>query len=415
MKSSRVRVLVTDAHSTSALAIVRSLGAAGMQVTVVGEQHRVNLAFRSRHTHRTVTCVAAEDQPEQYVESLAAELRNGYDLLLPASDSTVAIVRHYRDRLDAMVRIALPPNATLEAAVDKFRTLCCARQNGVAAPRTWHFETLDALDAAADTLPLPTVVKPRWSRQWTGTGPILRGSVTHASTSADLRRIVRDAPGGPASVLVQQRVAGEGVGVFVLADHGEPLVVFAHRRLREANPTGGRASLAESIAPAERITAPALRLLRALRWHGVAMVEFKDPGAPGEPILMEINGRFWGSLPLAIACGVDFPTMLVRMMLGEPIEPPARYPIGVRCRHLHGDVSYLVAVLKGRPRQWDGLFPDRIAGVLSVLPWPGRWRPYNFSMSDPLPALYEAGRFVVDEVRALTSRLVPPAAARGHR
>ena len=415
MSGSPPRVLVTDAHSTAALAIVRSLGAAGMQVTVAGEQDRVNLAFRSRHVRRTVTCVSADEQPVRYGEELLAELRNGYDLLIPATDSTVAIVRHYREQFDASVLVALPANSTLDAAVDKSRTLCCANQHDVAAPRSWHFESIDALDAAADNLPYPAVVKPRWSRQWTGTGPIVRGAVTYARSPADLRNIYRSAPRGPASLLVQQLVSGQGVGVFVLADRGEPVVVFAHRRVREANPTGGRASLAESIAPSERITAPALRLLRALGWHGVAMVEFKDPGAPGEPTLMEVNGRFWGSLPLAIACGVDFPALLARMLLGQRIEPRAGYPIGVRCRHLHGDVSYLVAALKGRPRGWDGGFPSRLDGILAVLPWPGRWRPYNFSLDDPRPALYEAGRFIVDELASVTSRVTPANQGRGHR
>ncbi len=51
------------------------------------------------------------------------------------------------------------------------------------------------------------------------------------------------------------------------------------------------------------------------------MVEFKADARTGTPYLMEINGRFWGSLQLAIDAGVDFPAILVAAALGAPIPP----------------------------------------------------------------------------------------------
>ena len=60
------------------------------------------------------------------------------------------------------------------------------------------------------------------------------------------------------------------------------------------------------------------------------MVEFKDPGTPHSPVVMVINARFWGSLPLAIAAGVNFPVLLVRLMLGLEVPRPLPYVIGVR-------------------------------------------------------------------------------------
>ena len=40
------------------------------------------------------------------------------------------------------------------------------------------------------------------------------------------------------------------------------------------------------------------------------MVEFKLDARDGVAKLMEINGRFWGSLQLAVDAGVDFPAIL---------------------------------------------------------------------------------------------------------
>ncbi len=409
------RVLVTGAHTTSALAIVRSLGAAGMSVAAAGELGRFNLASYSRYVCRVVTLPSAEEHPAAYFEELVRELQRGsYDVLIPTTDTTIAILRPHRQRIETLVRVALPPNDALEAAQDKQITIERARESDVAIPRTRIFRSLGELDLAADDLEYPCVVKPRFSCYWDGAGPIARGGVRYADSAQSLRDIFRSARLDPELFLVQELIHGDGLGVFALLEEGNARAVFAHRRLREANPTGGRASLAESIAPEDRVVAPALRLLHALRWTGVAMVEFKDPGAPAPPVVMEINGRFWGSLPLAIAAGVDFPLLLVQQLLGLDITPPGSYRYGVRCRHLKGDLSYLAATMKGRPRHWTGPFPKRLEALVAITPWPGRWRSYNLRATDPIPALREAGDFLLQEARSVARRLRPRSGERGN-
>lgn len=398
------RVLVTDAHSTSSLAVVRSLGSRGSAVTVAAEEGRCNLAMYSRYVQRSIRCAEAERQPLVFADQIAHELESGYDLLIPTTDTTVTIFRHGRDRFERLVRLALPGNDALDAALDKLLTVRVASQNDVNVPCTHRYLTLAELEAAAGHLKYPCVVKPRFSRQWDGVGPLTRGAVRYATSASSLQDIYLSAPQDPSSLLVQEMVSGVGVGVFVVADHGRPLAVFVHRRLREADPTGGRASLAESIAPDQRLVAPALRLISALKWHGVAMAEFKDPGADRSPVLMEINGRFWGSLPLGVAAGVDFPGMLVDLLLKRPVVIPRSYRIGLRCRHLKSDLSYLAAVLKGRPTYWSGAFPGPLSALAAITPWPGRWRSYNFRLTDPLPALREAGDFLTREARSLAAR-----------
>lgn len=409
------RVLVTDAHATAALAVVRSLGEAGVRVAVVGEEEHFNLATYSRYADQHFIWPSAERQPAAYLRCLQTELsRTSYDVLLPISDTTVTLVREKRGDLASLVRIGLPPNESLDMVLDKAATLRLAEQAGVAAPQTIVFSSLSDVVSDASGLPYPCIVKSRSSRAWNGTGPLRRSLLRYVHSSQGLIDLFRELGDAPDTLLVQELVKGTGVGVFVLADAGRPVRVFAHRRLREANPTGGRASLAQSIEPDPRLVDPALRLINALQWTGVAMVEFKDPGAPHEPVLMEVNGRFWGSLPLARAAGVDFPILLVRALTGELLPAAEPYRVGVRCRYLKGDLSYLSAALKGRPKDWRGPYPGRLEALGAVFPWPGRWHSYNFSFDDPLPALREAGNFLKNEaarvpkgLRAQLQRIAP--------
>jgi predicted ATP-grasp superfamily ATP-dependent carboligase len=144
--------------------------------------------------------------------------------------------------------------------------------------------------------------------------------------------------------LIQEYISGQGQGVFALCDHGKPIVFFAHRRLRERPPSGGVSVLSESIEPNPEAHRMARAIIEYVGWHGVAMVEFKV-SAEGTPYLMEVNGRFWGSLQLAIDAGVDFPWLLYQLTTGRVVDRADGYTTGVRCRWLLGDLASLCRVL----------------------------------------------------------------------
>jgi len=91
----------------------------------------------------------------------------------------------------------------------------------------------------------------------------------------------------------------------------------------------------------------ASRMLAALRWHGVAMAEFKWDEASGAFWLLEINGRFWGSLPLALAAGVDFPYYLYQVANDEVPQPPASYPVDLVARDAVAELKHFVKVMAG--------------------------------------------------------------------
>ena len=60
----------------------------------------------------------------------------------------------------------------------------------------------------------------------------------------------------------------------------------------------------------------------------------------GTPYLIEINGRFWGSLQLSIEAGIDFPFLLYKLALGNKLECELSYKEGVKSRWLLGDLDH---------------------------------------------------------------------------
>jgi predicted ATP-grasp superfamily ATP-dependent carboligase len=131
------------------------------------------------------------------------------------------------------------------------------------------------------------------------------------------------------------------------------------------------------------------RLLRHIGAHGIAMVEFRIDSRTGEPYLMEINGRFWGSLQLAVDAGVNFPLLLVNQTLGKPIVP-LRYQENVILRWWLGDLIRMLRVLKGRPAGYIGSFPSRASALREFFgPQPQGTRSEILRWADCWPALVE--------------------------
>jgi len=143
-------------------------------------------------------------------------------------------------------------------------------------------------------------------------------------------------------VLAQENFIGGGVGVEVLCKDGQILTAFQHERVHERT-TGGGSSYRKSVPLHDGMYAATSRLMKALRYTGVAMVEYKQNSTTGEWILIEINARFWGSLPLSIAAGLDFPRYLYEMLLDGRTEFPRTYRTGMFSRNWRKDMQWFLA------------------------------------------------------------------------
>ena len=170
----------------------------------------------------------------------------------------------------------------------------------------------------------------------------MNAGVHYAENEIELRDLLSDGIFRSFPFLIQKRVEGPGVGIFLLMQNGDVLARFAHKRIREKPPSGGVSVLCESIDLPEGAYRDAVRILKRFDWTGVAMVEFKIDREENVARLMEVNARFWGSLELAIISGVDFPHLLFRMAMGEKIDLIQGYKVGVKSRWELGDLDHLL-------------------------------------------------------------------------
>jgi len=136
-------------------------------------------------------------------------------------------------------------------------------------------------------------------------------------------------------------------GMFFICKDGDIKCSFSHRRLREKPPSGGVSVLSESIEIDKTLYSHAETLLKIYNWNGVAMFEYKITDE-GIPYLMEINGRFWGSLQLAIDSGIDFPYLLFLVFSKNQDHINCEYKTKIKLRWLLGDIDNLLITLKDK-------------------------------------------------------------------
>lgn len=396
------RVLILARASQILLAVARSLGRRGITLDVA-TAHEDEPLLVSRYVAAVHFLPPYRPDGDEWLEGLSTLLDNGsYDLLLPLDEPSIYAAQAHREALETRVRTALLEPEVFATVFDKGRTYDLARSLDIPLPGQLEATRPLDIESYRRRFAPPFVLKPMAS--YGGPHRQRRRDVRKVYDPEELESALEQMlAAGP--VLLQENVRGTGYGVEVLAAGGRPLLLFAHRRVHEPIHGGGSSYRASVSVPPE-LEAASRRLLEVLRYTGVAMIEFRVDEATGRWVLLEINGRFWGSLPLALAAGADFPHALYRLLVHSEERVDLSYRRGIHCRNLVGDLKWLGANLRA----------DRSDPLLSTLPWyrvaaeirhplalRERWD--TFALDDPRPALAELGHYLRLYARRAGDRL----------
>jgi predicted ATP-grasp superfamily ATP-dependent carboligase len=386
----RYDILVLDASYKQSLACVRSLGRAGLRVAL-GESEaesdpsRSALAFHSRYSSRNIVLPDYAAGPSAFADAVVRFVReNPTTVVLPTGDATIAALAPYRARLAELgCVLALAPDAALEIALYKDRTLEVARKLGIDQPRTMRIDNADDLRAATAEFGFPFVLKPTSSWSEKLRDRLVPAEVVTEREAADVTRQFMDAGLG---VLGQEWACGRREGVTLFIADGSVRASCGHVAYRTSPQLGGASVMRESIPVPEDIHDASIRLAMTIGMDGVCEVEFRRD-ARNRALLMEINPRLAGTIYNAVHAGIDLPLMIWQWATGLPVEHVAGYRTGVRTRWLHGDLRWLRDNHRrvGRP---DSI--PRAAGLLTFGAEFARTRRYDcFDSHDLRPVAAE--------------------------
>ncbi len=302
------------------LSIARSLGRNGVPVWVTTPPHE-RVASLSRYTLRTLpwTTGGSEEQAA-YLLGLAEKHHLDGWVLFPTEDESAALLAKFHRALSRRFRVTTPNWEVLRWAYDKRLTYRLAAKESVAYPWT-HYPT-DEADLEAAACPFPVILK-----------PAIKASVNRFTVDkawpAENRDLLlaryREAREhvSPDLILVQEIIPGGGESQFsftALCSEGRLLAWLTARRTRQYPIDFGHSSCFVETLEVSEIEQPARRLLAAINYTGVVEVEFKYDCRDGRYKLLDINPRIWTWASLCRRAGVDYPYLLWRMMVGQPVS-----------------------------------------------------------------------------------------------
>lgn len=329
------RVLLLGDDLRAFLAVARSLGRRGVEVTAAPSDFS-SPALKSRYI-AAVHRLPPHPLDARAWEAALAKLIAAHDFrkVVPTSDSGLFMLRAHAEAL-GRERIGIANEEALQIFSDKANTRALAERHGVAVAEGLLLDgDMDAAALAA-ALGLPLVLKPRAS--------YALGDVRTKRSAMVVRQAgeleAQLGTGAWDGCVAESFFPGVGVGVSVLAREGRVLFAYQHRRLRESSETGASTRrVSEPVDPA--LLAAVEPLAAAARLEGVAMFEFRVDRRSGRHILLEVNPRFWGSLPLAVAAGADFPALWWGLAV-HGREGAGAYSAGVAKADLTGEFDRVV-------------------------------------------------------------------------
>jgi predicted ATP-grasp superfamily ATP-dependent carboligase len=392
------RVLVLDAHRNHSLDFARSMSRKGVGVTA-GCRSRLGPAMLSRYVDGRYVHPDYSEDPEAFVDHLVRFLRdNPHAAVVPMADRSHTILSRHKDRIsETGTAVGVEDWDRFTTANNKKTLVELARARSVPVPDTRAPESIADVREFSDDLSYPVLIKPRFTTVRDSNGTYREARISDENYVRSPSELVptfrsfveRDGCFRRHPPIVQEVIPGTTVATGALAEDGEILASFQETRVRTYPIEGGVGAVREGIHEPDML-AYSEEIVDALGWTGPVYVEFMLT-PDGEFFLIEVNGRYWGSLGLAVNSGVDFPWYHYQQLRGIDVEYDSSYRIGVRQRRLfYTDIKWLLAKLSR-------------GEVSALVPFAAAFLTMNddvLSLNDPLPpvgSVLWAGKRIVEK------------------
>jgi predicted ATP-grasp superfamily ATP-dependent carboligase len=326
-------IVVPGISAPSTVACLRSLGNRGIRTIVVSEDSDTP-AFSSKYCDETVRTSDPNEDLERYGRLLVdLASRDSVRTIIPVREPDIYYLAKHKDEFETHVGTPWPDFDQLQAVQDRKRLFEIAEAASVGVPETTLLTDWEHWDRK-------TIVKSRYNIVVSDNQARYPGVQYVAPTeSPDTVSLVEEMGHEP---IAQEYMSDPSeYALFALFEDGSPVATFQHRQRRAYKYSGGPSAFREAVHIPE-LREAGIRLLEELDWHGLAMVEFKRDD--GEFKLMEVNPRFWSSLPFSVTAGVDFPYHYYQLANGVSVDEDDGYDVGTAGHLVRGEISYLFSV-----------------------------------------------------------------------
>lgn len=385
------KILILGGERSQTVSIVRSLGRDYdiYLATSVRFKNRFPKARFSKFVKKNYYYSDPLNHPNKFINDLLKIVKkDNFEFIMGTHETNILPITFYRDDFEKYTTLVHPSNEKLIKTFNKKETLRIAKNLDIKIPLTYDTK-FEELKSISKNISYPIVVKPQWTVYWDGYSKNMsRKNIKIVFSKEELLKTFNELTQGKYNPLIQELIPGQGYGaldVLTLLDKNQNLkAIFMQKRLKESSIYGGAAVYWKSIPIINELKKNSLNLLKEMKWEGISMVEYKQDPRDGVPKLMEVNGRFWGTLPLAILCGIDFPILYMKIKSGQENKLINNYLKGIHMKHSVESTHRLFNVLFKKNPSWisrENELKDYIKIFFA--------KDSLFTLSDPMPSIVE--------------------------
>jgi predicted ATP-grasp superfamily ATP-dependent carboligase len=380
------KVLVVNAKSAPALAVIRSLGRKSIDIIGASNSSDDFPLYSKYCKSKIILRTDEKDTAKRISELLDIVKKHRPDVFLPImSESILRVLSRNKAEFENYTRLFVPSYEQFTALSNKAELIRHMLSVDIPTPKTFFIENDASLEIAKINAAFPVVIKP-----YIGEGAVGIRFVDHP---VDLYPQYQETVKLFGPCFVQEFINGSKYSaIYLFNGNAEPRRFFVHRAIREYPITGGPTCYLESVKY-DPIFEYGQKLLKAVDFYGLVDMEFIVDRNDGKPKIIDANPRFYGPIQCAISAGVDLPFDIFRMAMEGDIETDFTYQEGIRCRHLlFDDIKYLISVFRGgKSLKYD---TRKIPVLLDFLKFKRDDSYFVVSRSDPMPALKKILRFI---------------------
>ena len=368
-KISSISVLIPDGETWDAVKVLRCLShVSGITAHVLAKtrlpQARLSRYCSSCHCHTSEN----DDDWIRVIRSIVRSLR--IDVVLPVTENGVELVARNRKAVSEFV--AIPPLADsdiISMTQDKWSFQCYAIENGFPVPASVLIGKVGETSVASldiNSIEYPALLKPTLLDG--GSGIVKVKEPSDLAYAWNNGRIIKGC-----QYMLQSYLPGV---VFCLGFYSQGGQIISYTLWKTLLTSSKRlyfSARAMEYVNNEEVIELTIRLISAMKWDGIANIDFLVDSNNGSVKILDFNPRFGQSLLGSLVAGVNFPLLACLGAMGREY-PNMQQQETIRYAHPATQSKVMISRFMGRRP------PVNV-----------RWKngSLQFAVRDPLPELVD--------------------------
>src|SRR5699024_460052 len=304
---------------------IRCLGSEGIPTVAMDYSEEDRYGAASKYCDEKLIVPHYRYDTEKFIDALIdfstkQELK---PVLIPCHDSYLEVIDAYLHRLKDYYHIPQTQQGLYAQVMNKDTLAKLAMEHGAAIPETVHLDDEDFYHKVEKTIKFPCLVKPVDSPSFMS---VFRKKLFKVHDMDELQEAVKRSNDANLEVIIQRIIPGFDDHMYTFDAHLNQDAKITHwvtgRKLRQY-PINFGASVYTIQKYTPELYDLGASFLESIQYKGFAEIEFKKDANTGDFYIIEINARITNFNEMLRRVGMNFPYIVYREMIGEPLEPKA--------------------------------------------------------------------------------------------